>query len=114
MIPNKTGRQVQLEQDEAERMLVLVGGRRSGKRYRQQWAGLPIHSVLIDDIPPISYPEDAQVALAYMATCIALQSHIVGFDLSVAADRGVLIRHCKHGVLLYGAECIQCRREGEK
>lgn len=99
-------------------VLVLMGGRRSGKRHGQQMAGLHIPSVLIDAISPTSYPasypEDAVVALEYMATCIAAQSQIAGFDHAVAADRTVWIVRCKHGDRLLGIECIQCSRDSEQ
>lgn len=54
--------------------------------------------------------EDIKIALNDITASI-VRPHM-DFDLAVAADRVVWIRHCKHGVLLYGRECIQCSREG--
>lgn len=100
---------------------LLMEGRRVGKRYRQQLAGISIHSAQLDESGPFCYPEDFQDAFKYMIASMINPRPIpieapysVSFDLSAAIDRTVWIVHCKHGARLLGSECIQCSMEGGK
>jgi hypothetical protein len=102
------------------RVQVLFGGRRSGKRFRQQIVELSMHSVQLDEIPPSCYPADLRDAMAYMIASminpipLPIADQVSGYDIAAGVDRTVWIVHCKHGARLYGRECIQCSREGEQ